>query len=62
MQIEQTNLNALADYMLEVVDCSAEYEDDAFAIDFHGERFYVERYQSHFHMETLHGEVFELPR
>lgn len=62
MQIDQTNLNALADYMLNTVDCSAEFEEDAFSLQFQGERFYVERYTSHFYMETRHGEVFELPR
>ena len=56
------NLTALADYMLTVVDCSEEFEDDAFGIQFEGERFYVERYMSHFYMETAHGQVFELPR
>lgn len=62
MQIENTNLNALADFMLYTVDCSAEFEEDAFSIDFNGERFYVERYTSHFYMESRYGEVFELPR
>ena len=63
MQIAaQIDLNALADYMLFTVDCSADFEEDAFSMEFNGQRFYVERYTTHFYMETKHGEVFELPR
>ena len=60
--ITQNTLSALADYMLEVVDCSSEFEEDQFSIEFEGERFYCERYRSHFYMETRDGLVFELPR
>ncbi len=60
--MEQIDLDALADYMLSTVDCSAEFEDDAFGIEFRGERFYVERYSTHFYMEDRDGTVFELPR
>lgn len=63
MQIAaQIDLNALADYMQFTVDCSADFEEDAFSVEFRGERYYVERYTSHFYMETRDGEVFELPR
>ncbi len=58
----QTNYSALVDFMLEVVDCSADYEEDAFRVDFNGNAYYVERYTTHFYMETVDGEVFELPR
>lgn len=60
--MEQIDLNALADYMLGTVDCCEDYEDDAFGIEFRGERFYVERYSSHFYMEDRNGTVFEIPR
>jgi hypothetical protein len=60
--MEQIDLNALADYMLGTVDCSEDYEDDAFGVEFRGERFYVERYSSHFYMEDRNGTVFEIPR
>jgi hypothetical protein len=39
----QIDLNALADYALNTFDFSAEFEDDAFAITFDGQRIYVER-------------------
>lgn len=60
--MERIDLNALADFMLEVVDCSADYEDDQFRVDYCGHAFYVERYTTHFYMETPEGEVLELPR
>lgn len=60
--MEQIDLSALADFMLEVVDCSADYEEDAFRVDYNGHAFYVERYTSHFYMEDRDGTVFELPR
>jgi len=57
-----TDLAALADYMVEEVDCSSEFEDDAFGIEFRGERFYVERYRSHFYVESRFGDIYEVPR
>lgn len=60
--MEQIDLNALADYILGTVECSEDYEDDAFGIEFRGERFYVERYSSYFYMEDRNGAVFEIPR
>ncbi len=58
MQIE---LNAFADYALSTFDYSADFEDDAFAVTFEGQRIYVERKRHHFavHIGT---EVLELPR
>lgn len=58
MQIE---LNAFADYALSTFDYDADFEDDAFAIDFQGARVYVERKRHHFavHIGT---EVLKLPR
>ncbi len=58
----QIDLNALADYILFEVECCELYEDDAFGIEFRGERLYCERYLTHYYVETKHGEVFELPR
>ncbi|UYY77521.1 hypothetical protein [Sphingomonas sp. R1] len=64
MQIEIANidLGKFADFMLEEIDTNPDYEDDAFSVEYGGQRFYVERYPTHFYMETRHGEVFELPR
>lgn len=61
-QIANIDLSKFAEFMLEEIDTNADYEEDAFSVEFAGERFYVERYTSHFYMETRHGEVFELPR
>lgn len=58
----QIDLAQLADYMIEVVDCSADYEEDAFRVDYNGHAFYVERQASHFLIEARWGETFELPR
>ncbi len=64
MQIEIANidLGKFADFMLEEIDTNPDYEEDAFSVEYGGQRFYVERYTTHFYMETRHGEVFELPR
>ena len=61
-RIEAVNLEALALFMFEEVDCSPEYEDDEFAVTFQGTRLYVERYVSHFRIEVGHPDgVVELP-
>lgn|GEM_PF-1769107 len=64
MQIEIANidLGKFADFMLEEIDTNPDYEEDAFSVEYGGTRFYVERYRTHFSLETRHGEVFELPR
>ncbi len=59
--LTQVELNALADYLLETVDCHPDYEDDCFGISFEGHRFYVERQIDCFRVE-LGSEVLELPR
>ncbi|QDC38690.1 MULTISPECIES: hypothetical protein [Sphingobium] len=57
----EIHLNALADFLIEEIDCSAEYEEDCFGLTFRGYRLYVERRRMHFRIE--HGAaVFELPR
>lgn len=58
----QIDLAKLADFMLEEVDCSPDFEEDAFRVDYAGQVFYVERYTSHFYMEDTSGASFELPR
>lgn len=59
--MEQVDLNALADYALNTFDYSAEFEDDAFCVEFEGVRVYCERKRSHF---LLHvgAERHKLPR
>jgi len=58
MQIE---LNAFANYALNTLDYSAEFEDDAFAVTFEGARYYVERKRNHFAIH-IGSEVHKLPR
>ena len=60
--VSKIDLAKLADFMIEEVDCLPEYEDDAFSVDYNGERLYVERYTSHFYIEDRWGTVYELPR
>lgn len=64
MQIEIANidLGKFADFMLEEIDTNPDFEEDAFSVEYQGERFYVERHHTHFLLETRHGEVFDLPR
>lgn len=57
----QIDLNALVLFAEATLDCSPDYEDDAFAFDFQGERIYCERHRYCFKME-LAGQVLELPR
>ena len=57
----QIDLNAFADYALNTFDYSAEFEDDAFAVTFDGQRIYVERKRAYF---VLHmgSDQHKLPR
>ncbi|MEV4934943.1 hypothetical protein [Sphingobium sp. LSP13-1-1.1] len=58
---QQIDLSALADYLIEEVDCSADYEEDCFGLVFREQRLYVERHPAYFRIE--HGvSVYELPR
>jgi len=57
----QNDLNALADYALNTFDFDAEFEDDAFAVWFEGQRVYVERKRSHFAIH-IGSNVHKLPR
>lgn len=61
--LTQIELIQLTDYMLEVVDCDAGFEEDEFAVSWNGHRLYVERYISHFRIEVGHeDDVVEIPR
>ncbi|WP_152522573.1 hypothetical protein [Sphingobium ummariense] len=61
--LTQIELTQLTDYMLEVVDCNAGFEEDEFAVNWNGHRLYVERYISHFRIEVGHeDDVLEIPR
>ncbi|QWT14551.1 hypothetical protein [Sphingobium xenophagum] len=56
-------MNQLADFMLEVVECDADFEEDDFCVTWIGRRLYVERYLSHYRIELGHeDDVVELPR
>lgn len=57
----QIELNAFADYALSTFDYDADFEDDAFAVDFQGVRVYVERKRHHFAVH-VGSEVLKLPR
>lgn len=60
--LTQIDLSKFADYMIETIDCSDEYEDDQFGVEFDGERFYIERYPTHFYCEDRFEQVFLIPR
>jgi len=61
--LTQIELTRLADFMFEVVECDADYEEDEFCCTFEGTRLYVERYLSHYRIEIGHeNNVVELPR
>lgn len=63
MQLNTSELEQLADYLVCEVDCSSEFEDDCFAITFLGVRCYVERYIGFFRVEVGHKDnAVELPR
>lgn len=61
--LTQVELTQLADFMLEVVECDADYEEDEFCVSWNGHRLYVERYLSHYLIEVDHEDnTIELPR
>lgn len=63
MQLNDQELAALADYLIEVVECDPAYEDDSFSITFYGVRLYCERYNDSYRVEVGHeDDVVELPR
>lgn len=63
MPLNNQELAALADYLVEVVECDPEYEDDAFAITFYSVRCFCTRCGDHFKIEVGSPEqVVELPR
>lgn len=63
MLLNTQELEALADYLLCEIDCSADYEEDEFSIEWRGHRLYVERYVGFFRVEVGHEDVvLELPR
>lgn len=63
MPFTDTQLAALADYIENVVDCSEEFEDDAFGLKWEGHALYVERKRSCYKIALGHGQTFvELPR
>lgn len=57
----QIDLAALANYVENTLDCSPEYEEDAFAFSFEGHRVYCERHRSYFKLEIA-DEHLQLPR
>lgn len=57
----QIDLNALANFVEETLDCSADYEEDCFCFDFQGQRIYCERHRNCFKME-VGSNIFEMPR
>lgn len=61
--LTQVELAQLADFMLEVVECDADFEEDEFCCSWNGHRLYVERYLTHYRIELGHeDDVVELPR
>lgn len=46
--LTQIDLEAVSTFVLDVCDCSEEYEDDAFTVEVEGSRFYVERKRNWF--------------
>lgn len=58
---QQIDQNALATFVLDVLDCDERYEDDAGAFDFQGARIYFERRKTLF---VLHvgADRIRLPR
>lgn len=57
----QIDLNALADFVDTTLDYSPEFEDDAFAFTFQGERVYCERKRTFFRL-VVEGSTVEMPR
>jgi hypothetical protein len=63
MLLNTQELGELADFMLCEIDCSADYEDDCFGVEWQGRKLYVERYRTHFRIELGHQhDVVEIPR
>ena len=63
MPFTEQELAALADYLICVVDCSEEYEDDQFGLKWEGHSLFVERKRTHYKIALGHGKTFvELPR
>ncbi len=56
----QIDLNALAVFT-ETLDCDPDFEDDAFTVEFQGERVYIERHRNHFLLQVQTSR-YELPR
>ena len=57
----QIDTQAVANFVLDVCDYDAAYEDDAFVVDVAEGRFYVERKRNHFNLHIA-DEVLQLPR
>jgi hypothetical protein len=53
--------SALAAFVLDTLDFHPDYEDDAFAFSFEGQRVYCQRKRSHFALEVA-GQKIKLPR
>lgn len=61
--LTQIELDQLAVYMTEVIECDPDYEEDCFAFTFGGVRIYAERYRSHYMLELGHEDNrVDLPR
>lgn len=57
----QIDLSALANFVESTLDFHPDFEDDAFAFDFEGERIYCERKRNCFDL-YVGNERFQLPR
>ena len=57
----QIDLTALADFVDTTLDYSPDFEDDAFAFDFGGQRIYCERKRTFFRL-VVQGTTLEMPR
>lgn len=59
--LNQSDITAVAAFILDVCDCSEDYEDDSFTVDVNGARYYVERKRNWF---VLHvgAQQHRLPR
>lgn len=59
----QIDLSKLADFIIEDIETSPDFEDDQFAFTFQDVRCYCERYLTHYRVELGHEDfVVELPR
>jgi hypothetical protein len=57
----QIDIGALVNFVETTLDYSPDYEDDAFAFDFEGQRIYCERKRRCFDLH-IGAEVLQLPR